>query len=592
MNKKKLLPFVLLFLFSLPTVRDLLKPGAYTSHDLTHHIVRIIQMDKLLVEGQFPPRWSSELNYGFGYPIFLFNYPLPHFLGAAFHFIGFDFIWSAKLVFLVSMIFSCLFAFIFFRELWEDDLSGFLSAIFYLYAPIRFVNVYISATIGNALGFVFIPLIFWAILKIAKEKKSSLFAILVGALSFASLILSHNILAMMFAPLILCFFLLLFFKNKKGAFSRKVFFMFILGLGLASFFWLPAIVEKKFIRYDNILPDFYKTYFPAFWQLIRSPWGYGFDHPGTENDAMPFQIGLVHILVVILTFLGFLFYVFRFKNFLGKPFLFLKKFFHELSQKIKENLSLAFFFFIFFFISIFFMQKVSIPVYDKIYFLQYVQHPWRFLALSVFCASALAGFLVKIMPRFFKSLLFLALLLLVFYANRNHLKINQVFDPGEEYYLNIKGTTSMAGEHLPDWGRQMDKEAEERIEVISGEAQVEKIQTLSSEIKAEIIVSEKAVLKINHFYFPGWKLFIDDREKDFNYLIKGKDKLGLPIFTLEKGSYRLEYILRKTSIRSLADILSLFSLIGWFILSLVFLVKAFLIKILKEKKLGFKNEKS
>lgn len=568
----KVLPFLLLFLFSLPAIKDLLKPGAYTSHDLTHHIVRIIQMDKLLKEGQIPPRWSSELNYGFGYPIFLFNYPLPYFLGAVFHFLGFNFVWSAKLVFLVSMIFSCFFAFIFFRELWEDDLSGFISAIFYLYAPIRFVNVYISATIGNALGFTFIPLIFWAILRLKRKRGNILGNILIGSLNFSLLILSHNILALMFAPLILCFFLLFFLKNQKRLFLKKVFLLISLGLGLACFFWLPVVGEKRYIRYDEILPDFYKTYFPAFWQLIRSPWGYGFDHPGTENDAMPFQIGLTHILVIIFTFLGLFFYFLRLKSFLGKRLPFLKKFFQATHQAIKKNLSLALFFFLFFGLSVFLMQRVSIPVYEKIYFLQYVQHPWRFLALSVFCASALAGYLVKISPKTLKMLSFLVLLLLVLYANRNHLRINQVFNPGEEYYLNIKGTTSMAGEHLPEWARQMDKEAETRIEVLEGEAEIGEIRALSSKIETDIKVLQKAVLKINHFYFPGWRLFINDKRKSFNYLIKGRDKEGLPIFTLEKGDYHLKYVFTKTLVRKVGDIVSLLAVISWLFL-LFYLIK-------------------
>lgn len=553
------LPFVLLFLFSLPAIKDLLKPGAYTSHDLTHHIVRIIQMDKLLKEGQIPPRWAGELNYGFGYPIFLFNYPLPHFFGALFHFLGFNFVWSAKMVFLFSMVLSCFTAFVFFQELWQDKLAAFLGSIFYLYAPIRFVNVYVSATIGNALGFTFIPLIFWAILKLARKKQDRVLPVLVGALNFAFLVLSHNILALIFAPIILSFTFLVFWQEKKLVFLKRVFVMFFLGLGLACFFWLPAVIEKKYIRYDGILQGFYKTYFPSFRQLIHSPWGYGFDHPGTEHDAMPFQIGLTHILVIILTFLSFLFYLLKLKNFLGKHVSFLKKFFQATHQNIERNYAMAIFFFCFFFIAIFFILRISIPIYERIYYLQYVQHPWRFLALSVFCATNLAAFLVKIAPGFFKKLCFFSLLFLVLYANRNHLRINQVFNPGEEYYLNIRGTTTMAGEHLPEWARQMDKEAESKLEVVEGEAKIELERVTSAAIKAKIAVEERATLVINHFYFPGWRLFVNNQERVFEYRRKTRD--GLPTFTLEKGDYHLKYILTRTAVRKVADIISLVSMI-------------------------------
>lgn len=76
-----ILIFFLLLIFSFPAVKSLLAPGGFTSHDLTHHVIRQISMDKLLSEGQFPPRWSGELNNGYGYPVFLFNYPLPAMVG-------------------------------------------------------------------------------------------------------------------------------------------------------------------------------------------------------------------------------------------------------------------------------------------------------------------------------------------------------------------------------------------------------------------------------------------------------------------------------------------------------------------------------
>lgn len=565
---KKIFPFVLLLLISLPTIRDLLKSGGYTSHDLTHHIVRTIQMDKLLKEGQIPPRWAGELNYDYGYPIFLFMYPLPHFLATLVHWLGFNFVWSVKLVFLCSMLLSALFAFIFFRKLWQDRLAGFLSAIFYLYAPIRFVNVYISATLGNALGFLFIPLIFWAILKVAEGKKSPIWAILVGALNFAALVLSHNTLALIFAPVIASFAFLVFLKNRTWKFLKRLFLMFILGLGLACFFWLPVVMEKKYIRYDSILRGFYKSYFPAFWQLVRSPWGYGFDHPGTQHDAMPFQIGLTHILVIILTVSALVFYFTKLGN-----LAFFKKLFSGLHQATRKSLSLAIFFLCFFFLSIFFMQEMSIPIYEKIHYLEYIQHPWRLLALSVFCAASLAGFLVKVAPGFWRRMGFFVLFFLVLYSNRNHLRINQVFDPGEEFYHKIKATTTMAGEHLPEWAMQKTKEPENRIEILEGEAEIKMEKVISAKMQALIKVKEKAVLIINHFYFPGWQLLINGKEYPFEYRGEAVSRLGLPTFTLEKGEYQLEYLLKKTPVRQVADLVSFLAIVTWSVLFLGLLSK-------------------
>ncbi|MFH1535939.1 MAG: hypothetical protein ABIC96_02650, partial [Patescibacteria group bacterium] len=137
--KKEILIIFLLLLISFPAVKSLLLPGGFTSHDLTHHVIRQISMDKLLSEGQFPPRWSGDLNNSYGYPVFLFNYPMPALLGEVFHKLGLGFVDSVKAVFLVSMVMSVLGMYLFLKSLLGLRSAAFLGATFYLYAPIRFL---------------------------------------------------------------------------------------------------------------------------------------------------------------------------------------------------------------------------------------------------------------------------------------------------------------------------------------------------------------------------------------------------------------------------------------------------------------------
>src|SRR5258708_5777407 len=128
-------------------------------------------MHKLLSEGQFPPRWSADLNNGYGYPVFLFNYPLPAILGEVFHKLGLNFLYSVKAILLTSMILSVLGMYLFLREYLNFKLASFLGAIFYLYAPHRFLTVYVSAAVGSALGDAIVPFVFWSLIKIRKSDK-------------------------------------------------------------------------------------------------------------------------------------------------------------------------------------------------------------------------------------------------------------------------------------------------------------------------------------------------------------------------------------------------------------------------------------
>ena len=89
-------------------------------------------MDKLLSEGQFPPRWSGDLAFGYGYPLFIFNYPLPPLIGEVFHMSGLNFLDSVKAVFFLSLITSTVGMYLFLKSLFNSKLAAILGSLFYL----------------------------------------------------------------------------------------------------------------------------------------------------------------------------------------------------------------------------------------------------------------------------------------------------------------------------------------------------------------------------------------------------------------------------------------------------------------------------
>ncbi|MBU1000406.1 hypothetical protein KKE78_03365 [Patescibacteria group bacterium] len=541
--KKELIVILLLILICFPAVKALLQPGGFTSHDLTHHIVRQISMDKLLSEGQFPPRWSGELNKGFGYPVFLFNYPLPAFLGEVFHKLGFNFVSSVKTVLFTSMIISVLGMYLFLKELLESRLSAFLGAVFYLYAPLRFLYVYVSAATGSALALGIIPFIFWSITLVAKEKKR--WAVLGGAVFLAGLILAHNVTAIIFLPVILAFSLVypaLRSDNLAKNYYRSLALMFLLGLGLSVWFWLPAVFEKQYICFDEIFSGFYKDQFVNLWQLIRSPWGYGLSHPkNPEPGDMSYQLGLMQIAVVV-SLAALLFF----------------------KRKIREFRSVGVFVIILFVISVFMMLEISLPLWNNLPFLSLIQFPLRFQAVSVFSASIAAALLIKNMPH--RSFLFLALLFLVLYANRNHWNINEKFDPGEKYYLNLKTTSTSYAEHLPKWGKIMNRKSLGKFEFITGGGKISLAKDYSAEVLAEIEVTGSSRLRFNQFYFPGWEIEVDGAQTYFDYLTTG-ESYGLPVFDISKGKHLVKAEFKNTSVRDIADGIGMVSALAWLVLA-------------------------
>lgn len=532
--KKNLLILALLLLFSIPSIKSLLPFGGYTSHDLTHHVVRQIDMNKLLAEGQFPPRWSGDLNNGYGYPLYIFIYPAPPIMGEVFLRLGYNFVESVKAVMFVSMIISAIGMFLFLESLFPGKrLAAFLGAMFYLYAPIRFLNIYVSAAVGNAVALGFLPFIFWAIVKASQGKK---WAIPVGAIFITLLITSHNVTTLMFAPVLAVFSAILIFKSKeKIILMKRLMLMAVLGLGISAFFWIPALAEKKFIVYDQIFGKYWVNQFPAFWQLIRSPWGYGLSHPGvSEPGGMSFQIGLAHLAVILTLVVSTIF------------------------MRTKKALRVWGIFCLTTFLSGIFLElKISTFFWENLPLLYLVQFPARFASVAIFAASMGATLLIIYLP--YRKIIFVLLLALVLYANRNHLNVNQKFDPGMDYYLSRLETTASENEHLPIWAYAPQKVSPGKLEILDGLGEIKILENKSVQISAEINLSMDSTLRFNQFYFPGWVLKVNGQPVTFSYQENGESR-GLPVFKLTKGNYIFETEFADTPDRRAANIISALSL--------------------------------
>ena len=548
--RKEVLIVIGLLVLTIPAVRALFIPGGFTSHDLTHHVVRQISMDRLLSEGQFPPRWSGDLNNGYGYPLFLFNYPLPSMVGELFHLVGLGYVDSVKAVLFTSMVISVLGMYLFLRSLLGSSLSAFLGAVFYLYAPIRFLNVYVSAAVGSALALGILPFVFWSLLETSKARADALkngkkWAPLVGGVGFAGLILAHNVTALIFTPVILIFLVVcsrLHSNNNLKIYYSRLAAMFLLGLGLSAWFWMPALFEKQYTIFDQIYSNFYKDQFVTLWQLIRSPWGYGLSHPQRpESGDMSYQIGLIHIGVMLV----------------------LSSWFVVRGWKKKEGW-IGVFTLATFTTSIFLMLKISQPIWESLPFLSLIQFPLRFQAWSVFSASIAAALLVKYLP--LRKMVFVILLGLVIYANRNHWNINQVYDLGEDYYLNLKTTSTSFGEHLPKWGRVVlrpasrGEQAQGKLEFVEGPGEVRVVRDKSAHVLAEVEASTAGQVRLNQFYFPGWEIKVDGKKANLNYLSDG-ESYGMPVFDIDSGKHIVRAEFKSTPIRNLGDGISIITVI-------------------------------
>ena len=116
---KNSLIFILLACIALPTYLALFHPGFFSMHD-DAQVQRTYEVQKAIHDGMFPVRWSQDLGYGYGYPMFNFYAPFIYYLGTVFYSLGFSAIISTKIVFFIGIILSGFGMFLLARKLWRE----------------------------------------------------------------------------------------------------------------------------------------------------------------------------------------------------------------------------------------------------------------------------------------------------------------------------------------------------------------------------------------------------------------------------------------------------------------------------------------
>lgn len=497
--KRNTVFLLLLALAAIPALKALFIPGFYTSHDGVTHTARIANFFLALMEGQIPPRIAPNLLGGLGFPIFIFIYPLPYLLASWFHFLGASFTASFEIVMGLSFLLSAAAMYFFTKEIF-GPLAGFTAALFYSWAPYRFSQIYVRGALAEYMAYIFIPLVLLALVKLSRQPQKSQkqnFWVGFGSLSLSFLLLSHQLVSLMFSPVILAFFLLLVFNTKnRKSFIKNSLLLFILGFLISSYIYFPALFERRYLKFDELL-SYYPDHFVTPFQLFHSPWSYGFSLPGQDHDDMSFQIGLTHILVTAISL----------------PLLsitFLKK-----NAKLKLSFSWALLSFFFFLLAALLMLESPLTsfAWKKIPGLSLVDFPWRWLGVSVFSASILAAYLVLKINSKAVPILLIAFL---FYANRNHLRINQTLILTDAYFTDYLDSATSMNEFLPFW-KQTNKwqNLEKDYRVIKGDLKLETLKSTTLNLVLNLDSDSGGEVEIHRLYFPGWNIFLDGRKLKF-----------------------------------------------------------------------------
>lgn len=541
---KQIYCLIILTLVALFGIKALFHAGFYTSHDGRHQIIRLKHFHQGLIDGQFPVRWAKDAFSGYGYPLFIFTYRLPFWLGEIWYLISHNLVNSIKFAFIITYVLSGFSMFWFAKELWSSKLAGLIVSILYLWAPYRFVDIFVRASLGEATCFLFIPLLFLALLAKNDKFPNGYQDVFLGTLALSGLILSHFMTLLLW---IIPYFLWMILNWKKSHWSKKylvrVFLIVFLSFGLTAYYWLPAMLEKQFTIFADVVGHYYQAHFVSLKQLIYSKWGFGFSMTGEKDDEMSFQVGLAQWLTIGI----FGFYLLR---------IIISKFV-KTKKIIKCDLSWPIYFLFIFLLSIFLMLEKSAFFYRFISKFMAIDIPWRFLGIAVFSGSMLAGAIVKsIKSRAIVFLYCFLIIALAFYSNRNHLKVNQYTYYPESEYWQDEETTNEYDDYRPSWFNNGLKKTREEITVLDGNSENKLITKNSNKFIFESKVETQAAqVIIKLAYYPGWQTIIDGKR------VKTQEKDGRIKVDLSEGNHLVEIFFKRTKTRLLADCLSLIFII-------------------------------
>lgn len=583
---------LLVVLLSVFAIAPLFQPGFFWgAHDARHSVYFLHEFDRSIQDGVLYPRWSPDITFGYGYPLFNIYSPLAFYLGEALHLLGLDLVSAIKMVFALGFVLSGVTMYLFVRRLMGTR-AGLVAGLVYVYVPYHISDVYVRGAFAESVALIFFPLILWCFYETVERPRA---LALVGAgLSYAGLVFSHNGLLMLFSPFLGIYLVFLVLSKwwqdvrrmpvpgrkrlvRYGAALARRAWMplaaLLLGLGLSAVFWLPMGVEFKYVRLDQWLGGYYdyRDDFVYFFQFFSPSWGYGLSRPG-PHDELPFQIGAVPVVLSILS----LAVVLRIKAQVQRRML---VFFQGALVVIA-----------------FLMLAASTGFWELLPIVIFAQFPWRLLALMMPCVAFLAGSVVAmtdgkdIATAATASLALACLVILGSYAYLSP----QIIEPAEGP-VSLAGmmrfmqssdqmTGSVAWTHeVPTWsafaehvireGQAPDLKVDlELLPKPRRRLAVDLHDSSTTSQELWVHAEEEGRIIFNIFYYPGWHAYILEGPEggiaeQLEVLPHGT--LGRVTVRVPIGEYYLLLRFEDTPVRavgkwlSIVSLLSVLCVLGW-----------------------------
>jgi len=423
------------------------------------------------------------------------------------------------------------------KSIWKNNWSAFFSSILYVYAPYRALDVYVRGALPEAFSFVLFPVITLFFNKTieTKSKKYLLFF----TFFFTVLLLSHNLSAFIFLFFLIPWAIYMFIKHKAHKLIPMFILAVIIAVGLSSYYLLPLLFESQYISLQRTITGYYSffNHFASIDQLFISRfWGYG-----GSPDFISLSIGHVQWILPLLCV----------------PFI--------LFKKLRKNYLVFIVFLLIGWFSVYLTHNKSTLIWNNFSPLRYVQFPWRFIGLVVFCFSLAGGYLVSILGNNkIKTTTTIILSILIIVLNVGFFREDLWFDYSDKDLFSgaslEQQISSSQGDYWPKYGPDLPtKPAPEGPTVVMGVGTAELIdKKFSSSVYSAKIASNLGIVQFPIVYFPGWQAIVNGKPTT----IHPSGNYGVISLKLTHGQYDIKLKYTDTPIRLIGNAISLLTIIG------------------------------
>ncbi|MBI5349241.1 MAG: hypothetical protein HZB77_07995, partial [Chloroflexi bacterium] len=569
--------------------------------DSANHFYRIVALDWHIQHFDFYPRWFAEAHYGFGAPVFNFYAPLSYYFAILFRLFGLSLPICYALSYGLAFVIGGFGIYFWTRDLGYDYEARLIGVAAFCSAPYLYMNTIHRGAYPETWGLAIVPWVFWSAMMMTRTSNRS--SRLIFTLSYAALILTHNLVAFIVTPIVIIYIIVntvisnptplrfgdyrqsSVISNTQYAIRTTLYAILvhcsflILSIALTSFYILPVALEANNVLLTRtIVQDFFYS-FSSLNELFALPIHYDpyrLSNPiGRTYSSPQVVLGLLVIgywLLVISQWVRA-----RFNKQLQTS---------NFQSPISNLQSPLFILHSSLFIALtFFSLQPSEPFWSSFPLARFIQLPWRLLGpgaifLALLAAAGAQTILNLRLPTWNRNWDFgiLGFCLLSFYLFVLPWTYHRPFDPfptspapadviRHEINTGLIGTTSN-GEFVPRWVADFPKaevmlpryEKDSMPSHLAPAPEEVKCQVSSAKLNEDEVKCESQkdfTISFYRFYFPGWTATLDGKPIDITIAQpNGNISLNVP-----SGQHTIKIFLQPTAPQIAGTILSLISLI-------------------------------